>query len=174
MFLLWGINFWGRGICFRRKLSTGQGFFIGDSPVSIGNIVWKSRGFPLENRCFDSILTLRWWILMGFLWWFPVVRDEMRQGRVYFWSVEGDSGIEMVFFDWFFHLLFFTGGHHTEFTEKNTETRKSIRFDYRWTHVVPSPAPHTESTETNGIHEKGDRGGGIEWLGAGAWKSPRE
>ena len=40
----------------------------------------------------------------------------------------------------------------------HTETRKIKKNRLDGTHVVP-PVPHTESTEINGIHEKGDWGG---------------
>jgi hypothetical protein len=55
--------------------------------------------------------------------------------------------------------FFFDGRIITRKTQKshrNTENKKN-RLD--GPHVVPSPVPHTEPTEINGIHEKGDRGG---------------
>jgi hypothetical protein len=44
----------------------------------------------------------------------------------------------------------------TRKSHRNTENKKNWLDE---THVVTSPVPHTESTEINGIHEKGDRGG---------------
>ena len=49
----------------------------------------------------------------------------------------------------------------TRNSHRNTENKKN-RLD--GTHIIPSPVPHTEPTEINGIHEKGDRGGGMEAL----------
>jgi len=59
----------------------------------------------------------------------------------------------------FLYGILFDGRIITRKTRKshrNTENKK-IRLDE--TYVVPSPVPHTEPTEFNGIHEKGDRGG---------------
>ena len=59
----------------------------------------------------------------------------------------------------FVYWILFDGRIITRKTRKshrNTENKKN-RLD--GTHVVPSPVPHTEPTEINGIHEKGDRGG---------------
>jgi hypothetical protein len=50
---------------------------------------------------------------------------------------------------------------NTRKSHRNTENKKN-RLD--GTHIVPTPVPHTEITEINGMHEKGDRGGGKDAL----------
>ena len=68
------------------------------------------------------------------------------------------SGILWMYFDFVYGILF-DGRIITRKTRKshrNTENKKN-RLDENY--VVPSPVPHTEPTEINGIHEKGDRGG---------------
>ena len=45
---------------------------------------------------------------------------------------------------------------NTEITQKHGKYKESAG----WKPCrLPSPVPHTESTEINGMHEKGDRGG---------------
>ena len=48
--------------------------------------------------------------------------------------------------------------HHTENTEI-TQKHGKYKESVGWNPCSTLPVPHTEYTEINGIHEKGDRGG---------------
>jgi len=67
-----------------------------------------------------------------------------------------------MYFDFVYGILF-DGCIITRKTRKSHRNTENIKNRLDGTHVVSSPVPHTEPTEINGIHEKGDRGGGIEW-----------
>jgi hypothetical protein len=55
--------------------------------------------------------------------------------------------------------FFFDGRIITRKTRKSHRNTENLKNRLDGTHVVPSPVPHTEPTEINGIHEMGDRGG---------------
>jgi len=63
-----------------------------------------------------------------------------------------------MYFDFVYGILF-DGRIITRKTRKSHRNTENLKNRLDGTHVVPSPVPHTEYTEINGIHEKGDRGG---------------
>ena len=63
-----------------------------------------------------------------------------------------------MYFDFLYGILF-DGRIITRKTLKSHRNTENITNRLDGTHVVPSPVPHTEYTEFNRIHEKGDRGG---------------
>ena len=69
------------------------------------------------------------------------------------------SGILWMYFGFKYGILF-DGRIITRKTQKSHRNTENLKNRLDETHVVPSPVPHTETTEINGIHEKGDRGGG--------------
>ena len=74
-------------------------------------------------------------------------------------SEPGITGMDFwMYFDFVCGTLF-DGRIITRKTQKSHRNTENIKNRLDETHVVPSPVPHTEPTEINGIHEKGDRGG---------------
>ena len=63
-----------------------------------------------------------------------------------------------MYFDFVYGILF-DGRIITRKTRKSHRNTENLKNRLDGTHVVPSPVPHTEPTEINGKHEKGDRGG---------------
>ena len=63
----------------------------------------------------------------------------------------------LMYFDFLYGILF-DGRIITRKTLKSHRNTENIKNRLDGTHVVPSPIPHTEPTEINGIHEKGGQG----------------
>ena len=76
--------------------------------------------------------------------------------------LSSEPGITVMDFWMYFGFVYgilFDGRIITRKTRKSHRNTENIKSRLDGNPVVTSPVPHTESTEINGMHEKGDRGG---------------